>query len=148
MGIGNGLYFAPRKNDEIYNLFIKEVVAGRKGMWVSKTSPMVLRGKYGFVSTSVVSLSDYIVSVDGKKRIEKSFFEVLDQFMERYQNMIILLEDVEEIIDDSFSEILDLVKMVSVWFLSRNMVFILALSGKQDEIKAKILEKDYGFLKI
>jgi hypothetical protein len=148
MELENGLYISRKKKEEVYDLFTKNIVSGRKGMWISKNNPVDLRNKYGFRTTFLISLKEYIVNAHGQSQFESSFFDLIDQFLGRYQSVIILVEDVEEIINDSYEQIGTLLKSISSSFLSKNMIFILALNGDQDEIKTKILEKDYGLKRL
>lgn len=148
MELAPGTYLVEKKRKEVYDFFVKGVVSGRKGLWLTKTNPMELRSRHGFVSTVIIDLNEYIVTSGGKKRIEQSLYDIVQQFLNRYENMIILIEDMDDVIKDSFLEVMELLKLISQSFLSANIVFIMVLDSSGDEDKIKVLEKEYEFIKI
>ncbi len=148
MELAAGTYLVEKKRKDIYDFFVKGVVSGRKGLWLTKTNPMELRSRHGFVSTVIIDLNEYIVMSGGKRRMEQSIYDVVQQFLNRYQNMIILVEDLDEVIKDSFLEVMELLKMISQSFLSANIVFIMVLDSTLEEDKINILKKEYEFIKI
>ena len=42
MDLENGLYIVRKKKGEVYDIFTRHVVEGRKGLWVSNANPIEL----------------------------------------------------------------------------------------------------------
>lgn len=146
--LNTGIYLVEKNKKESQELFIKSVLSGRKGLWMTRSNPMELRSRHGFISTVIIDLNEYSVSSDGKKRFDKSLFELVEQFLNRYKNMVILIEDAEDVMNDSFVEFLELNSLISSAFLSSDIIFILSLDGTYDEMKTKLLKTEYGFIKL
>lgn len=111
LGAGQSCLVEEEKPQKSLELFLNEIKKGSQGLYISRTNPKQIKSGYDLGDVKILWLTDSLTEQDSVPPELEKLFALLNDFIEKNEKSVILLDGVEYLIThNNFEQILRLIQ--------------------------------------